>query len=93
MKVTAAAKEVSLTKLIKAFAIGGIATLIACGSITYSNVWSFDSPNACAASHWPFSTDNIAALIVSEPYAPTLKVNPIIAVTKAFSVMPMLGSP
>src|SRR3954449_5598252 len=55
------ASEVSLTRLMKVFDSGGTDTRAACGRMIRRSASRRDMPIMCAASHWPFGTDWIAA--------------------------------
>ena len=88
MMVIEAAREVSFTKLIKLFESGGRATRKACGKITRQNVRNFDIPIDIPASHCPCGTELIAALIVSEAYAPVLREKVITPAVKGSNLIP-----
>ncbi|MNT50655.1 hypothetical protein D3C71_1764520 [compost metagenome] len=61
-----AASEVSFTRPIKLLPNGGNAVRAACGRITRRSVCQRVMPMLAAASHCPFSIDEIAARRVSE---------------------------
>ncbi len=53
--------------------VGGMITLIACGSTMRRIVWARVMPSALAASVWPSSTEMIPARTISAMYAPSLR--------------------
>ena len=88
-----AASEVSLTSPIKVFDSGGSEILTACGAMIRCKICAWLIPSEVAASHCPFGTDRIEARTDSEAYAPTFRLNAMIAALQVSSVTPTAGKP
>ena len=88
MIVIEAANEVSFTKLMKLFESGGKATRRAWGIIIRHKICRRVIPIVAPASHWPRSTELIAARIVSEAYAPVLSEKVMIPAVNGSSLIP-----